>query len=202
MTLAGCPRAIGLREFHIQMSSLVDGIATHGGDPCIILDRGEPVGILINFEEADRYARAEAGLAMLRGKGIYAELAEGLDQLPDIISGTKRVPERAKREVNLRNRPITRYLSSIASPATLRPALGKQLEKVTRGQVITIAGRNRNAATLISAAEFERLCALRPLIGWFRSEGLDLGSAETEDVDAFVKSFRKARFTLHRASPG
>jgi prevent-host-death family protein len=172
------------------MSSLVDGIATHGGDPCIILDRGEPVAILISFEEADRYARAEAGLAILRFKGIYAELAEDLDQISEIIRGTRRVSEGAKREVNLRHRPITGYLSSIASPASLRPALGKQLEKVARGGVITIAGRDRNAATLISAAEFERLRALRPIIGWFRSQGLDLVSAETEDIDAFVTSFR------------
>jgi prevent-host-death family protein len=190
MTLNGALRAIGLKEFHIQMRSLVEGIATHGGDPCIILDRGEPVAILISFEEADRYARAEAGLAMLRGRGVYAELAEGLDQLPEIIRGTQRVSESAKRELNLRHRPITGYLSRIASMTTIRPALGKQLEKVAQGDVITIAGRDRNAATLISSAEFERLRALRPIIGWFRSQGLDLSSAETEDIDAFVTSFR------------
>ena|ERR1035437_1241061 len=199
MTLGGAVRPIGLKEFHVQMSSLVAGIATHGGDPYLVLDRGEPVAILINFEEADRYARAEAGLAMLRLKGIYVELANDLDQLSEIIRGTQRVSEGAKREVNLRHRPITGCLSSIASPATLRPALSKQLEKVTRGGVITIAGRDRSAATLISVAEFERLRTLRPTIGWFRSQGLDLGSAETEDIDAFVTSFRgEARSLTNR----
>jgi prevent-host-death family protein len=189
MTLGGVLRAIGLKEFREQMRPLVEGIATHGGDPCIILDRGEPVAILIAFEEADRYARAEAGLSMLRGKGIYAELAEGLDQLPSLVRGDQRVTESAKRRVNLQPRPILGYLSGIVSIATIRTDLARYLEKVTHGQVITVAGRDRNSATLISATEFERLRGLRPTIGWFRSQGLDLSSAETEDVDAFVTSF-------------
>jgi prevent-host-death family protein len=198
MTLGGVLRAIGLKEFRVQMRPLVEEIAHGGGDPRIILDRGEPVAILINFEEADRYARAEAGLSMLRGKGIYAELAEGLDQLPEIVRGTRRVTESAKRELNLRPRPILGYLSGIVSVATIRTDLSKYMDKVTRGQVITIAGRDRNAATLISAGEFERLRSLRPTIGWFRSQGLDLSSAETEDVDAFVKSFPENRSSTGR----
>jgi prevent-host-death family protein len=189
MSLAGYPRAMSLKEFRVQMRPLVETLA-HGGDPRIILERGEPIAFLISFEEADRYARAEQGLAMLRSMGVYAETAEGLDQLPDIVRGKQRVTETAMREANRRNRPILGHLTTIVTISTIRLELPKYFEKISHGQVVTITGRDRNSATLISATEFERLRGLRPTLGWFRSQGLDLSSAETEDVEAFIKSFR------------
>ena len=68
--LGGQLRAISLKDFRERMRVLAEEL-TRGGDPRIVLDRGLPVAILISFKEADTYARAEQGLAMLRGAGIY-----------------------------------------------------------------------------------------------------------------------------------
>jgi PHD/YefM family antitoxin component YafN of YafNO toxin-antitoxin module len=188
--LGGQLRAISLKDFRERMRVLAEEL-TRGGDPRIVLDRGLPVAILISFKEADTYARAEQGLAMLRGAGIYVEAAEGLDQLPEIVRGSQRVSESAKRTLNRRTRPIIGYLATIVSITALRSDMETYMAKVSRlGYVVTIAGRDTYAATLIGTTEFERLRALRPILGWFRSQGLDLSSAETENVDAFVKSFR------------
>ena len=70
-----------------------------------------------------------------------------------------------------------------------RAGFAQLLDEVGRGRTMTIVSGGRFAATLVAQREFDRLRALDRTVGWFRSAGVDLATADETAIAAFVREF-------------
>jgi prevent-host-death family protein len=187
MTLGGELQALGMREVRERIRAV---IALAGdGNPLVVMQHGNPAGVLIGFGEAERWGRIERGLAALHALDVYPELVSGTAQLGAVVRGEVRPTRSAIRRLDEEPREILGPLQTVQI-TELREKLASYLEEVSRGHALTVVSSGRFAATLISPREFDRLRALHRAISWFAAAGLDLGSADEAEIAAFVRENR------------
>lgn len=189
MTIAGERHALGMREVRERIRAVVARVAD--GDPLVILQHGVPAAVLIQFGEAERWARVERALAVLHALEIYPELLPGTARLAAAVRGEIQPTRSAIRRLDEEPRDILGPLVTVQI-TELRENLASNLEEVAQGQAKTIVSSGRFAASLISAREFDRLRRLSDIVSGFVGLGLDLTSADEATIAAFVRDYRRA----------
>lgn len=187
MTLAGELHAAGMREVRERIRAVVARV--QDGDPLAIMQHGVPAAYLIQFDEAQRWARVERGLSALHALDIYPELLPGTAQLGAAVRGELKPSRSAIRRLDEEPREILAPLSTVQI-TDLREQLATHLEAVSQGHTYTVVSSGRFAATLISPREFDRLRRLQRLVTWFKVAGLNLADADEAEIADFVRRFR------------
>ena len=65
------------------------------------------------------------------------------------------------------------------------------LDEIESGRLMTIVVKKQLAVTLVSLREYDRLRSLTLAVAWFRTAGLDLETAEPDQISAWVRDFRE-----------
>lgn len=189
MTIAGERHALGMREVRERIRAVVARVAD--GDPLVILQHGVPAAVLIQFGEAERWARIERALSVLHALEIYPELLAGTARLAAAVRGEIQPSQSAIRRLDEEPRDVLGPLVTVQI-TELRENLASNLQEVAQGQAKTIVSSGRFAASLISAREFDRLRRLHDVVSGFAGLGLDLTSADEATIAAFVRDYRRA----------
>jgi prevent-host-death family protein len=187
MTLGGELQALGMREVRERIRAVVARVGD--GNPLVVMQHGDPAGVLIGFGEAERWGRIERGLAAMHALDVYPELVSGTAQLGAAVRGEVRPKRSAVRRLDEEPCEILGPLHTVQI-TDLREKLASCLEEVARGRALTVVSSGRFAASLISPREFDRLRSLQRAVSWFAAAGLDLGSADEAEIAAFVREYR------------
>jgi prevent-host-death family protein len=199
MTLGGELQASGMREVRERIRAVVARVEQ--GDPLVILQHGQPVAVMLRFDEARRWERIERTLAAFHGLEVYPELAAATTELAGLLRGDTSPSRVAIAELTAEEREILAPLRTATITET-REKFATYLEEIGRGRPLTIISSGRFVVTAISPAEFDRLRALGRTVAWFRAAGLDLETADEAAVAAFVRDFRSRPAASDEAAVG
>jgi prevent-host-death family protein len=196
MTISGVLRAMGMRELRTNLRAVVERV--EAGTPVVCLKDGQPLAVLLTYEEAERWRKVEDSLATLHALGVYPEALADPSELADLASLAP--PERARiRALNAEPRAILSPLRTIGV-SDARATFATLVGEVAQGRVRTIVARGHLAVAVIPAPEYDRLRALARVVSWFRGAGLDLASATEQGVIDFVRTRRDPKSDAeHRA---
>ena len=187
MTIRGEIAAIGMREARARWRSTVTRVIE--GQPILVLRDQKPSVVLLQFDEVQRWRRVEESLATLHGQDIYPELAKSTAELSAIVRGAERPSATALRSIARRPRAILGALRTMAISDAPR-GFAALLDEIESGRLMTIVVNRQLAVTLIPTSEYDRLRALALAVNWFRAAGLDLTSADPDEIQAWVAAFR------------
>jgi prevent-host-death family protein len=199
MTIGNEIRALGVRDVRAGLRTIVEEVSE--GTPVAIMDRSQPVAVLLRHDEADRWERIERGLAALHGLEIYPELARRPAELPRLLRGEVRATDADLRRLVRQRREILAAPTYIGL-AEVRVRFASLLQQAAKGRPVMIVSYSRPRVLLISQGEYRRLTELSHAVAWFQVGGLDLASAQPEDVAAWVTAFRERRATADDEAAG
>ncbi|MGH2381030.1 MAG: hypothetical protein ACRDG7_07400 [Candidatus Limnocylindria bacterium] len=188
MTIRTQVRAIGMREARDKWRSLVTEVKD--GQPVLILRDLQPRAVMLRFDEVQRWRRIEDGLSALHGLEIYPELAHNTTELAALVRGHTHPSASAIRGLARQSRDILGALRTAAVSDAQR-GLAALLDEIGSGRLMTIIDKKQLAVTLISPREYDRLHGLTNAVSWFRIGGLDLATAEPDNIAAWVRDFRE-----------
>jgi prevent-host-death family protein len=187
VTVSGVLQAMGMRELRTTLRAVVQRVEE--GAPVVILKDGQPLAVMIQHEEAERWRKIEDSLAALHAMNIYPEALNDPAELADLA--TLQPPDYATiRRLTAQPRAILSPLRTVGV-SDARAAFATLVEEVTQGRVRTIVYRGHLAAAIIPASEYDRLRALARAVSWFRGAGLDLAAASEQQVIDFVRTRRE-----------
>ena len=187
MTVSGVSVAMGTRELRTTLRAVVQRVVE--GTPVVVLKDGQPLAVMIQHEEAERWRRIENSLAALHAMNIYPEALNDPSELADLANLP--TPDYATiRRLTAEPRAILSPLRTIGV-SDARAAFATLIEEVAQGRVRTIVARGHLAVAIIPAAEYDRLRALARAVSWFRGAGLDLAAASEQQVIDFVRTRRE-----------
>ncbi len=187
MTIGAVLDAMGTRELRANLRAIVEKV--EAGSPVVCLKDGQPLAVMISHAEAEHWRKIEDSLATLHALNVYPEALADPSELADLAS--LRQPDRATiRKLTSEPRAILSPLRTIGL-SDARAAFATMVAEVAQGRVRTIVARGHLAVALIPAPEYDRLRALSRSISWFRGAGLDLASANEQQVIDFVSSRRE-----------
>jgi antitoxin (DNA-binding transcriptional repressor) of toxin-antitoxin stability system len=186
MTAGGMVQALGMREVRGNLRAVVARVEE--GEALIVLRDGQPMAVMLAFDEAQRWQQIEQNLSALHGLEIYPELARDTAELARIVRREGRPSTAAIERLSDLPRDILAPLRTLGI-TDARLKLASILDEIEGGRTLTIVSSGRFAATLVAPREFDRLRALARTVSWFRAAGLDLASADGSDVAAFVREF-------------
>ena len=188
MTVSGVLQAMGMRELRTVLRAVVERV--EAGEPVVCLKDGQPLAVMIQHEEAERWRRIEDSLATLHALGIYPEALADPSALGDLAS--LEPPDNATiRRLTSEPRAILSPLRTIGV-SDARAAFATLIGEVAAGRVRTIVARGHLAVAMIPASEYDRLRGLARSVSWFRGAGLDLATASEMQIVDFVHSRRDA----------
>ena len=186
MTVSGVSVAMGTRELRTTLRAVVQRVVE--GTPVVVLKDGQPLAVMIQHEEAERWRRIENSLAALHAMNIYPEALNDPSELADLANLP--TPDYATiRRLTAEPRAILSPLRTIGV-SDARAAFATLIEEVAQGRVRTIVA-SRHLVAIIPAAEYDRLRALARAVSWFRGAGLDLAAASEQQVVDFVRTRRE-----------
>ena len=186
MTVSGVLQAIGMRELRTTLRAVVQRVEE--GTPIVILKDGQPLAVMIQHEEAERWRRIEDSLAVLHAMNIYPEALHDPSELADLA--TLPTPDYSTiRRLTAEPRAILSPLRTVGV-SDARAAFATLIEEVAQGRVRTIVARGKLVA-IIPASEYDRLRTLARAVSWFRGAGLDLATASEQQVIDFVQTRRQ-----------
>jgi len=186
VTVSGVLQAIGMRELRTTLRAVVQRVEE--GTPIVILKDGQPLAVMIQHEEAERWRRIEDSLAVLHAMNIYPEALHDPSELADLA--TLPTPDYATiRRLTAEPRAILSPLRTVGV-SDARAAFATLIEEVAQGRVRTIVARGKLVA-IIPASEYDRLRTLARAVSWFRGAGLDLATASEQQVIDFVQTRRQ-----------
>ena len=186
MTVSGVSVAMGTRELRTTLRAVVQRVVE--GTPVVVLKDGQPLAVMIQHEEAERWRRIENSLAALHAMNIYPEALNDPSELADLANLP--TPDYATiRRLTAEPRAILSPLRTIGV-SDARAAFATLIEEVAQGRVRTIVA-SRHLVAIIPAAEYDRLRALARAVSWFRGAGLDLATATEQQVIDFVQTRRQ-----------
>ena len=186
MTVSGVSVAMGTRELRTTLRAVVQRVVE--GTPVVVLKDGQPLAVMIQHEEAERWRRIENSLAALHAMNIYPEALNDPSELADLANLP--TPDYATiRRLTAEPRAILSPLRTIGV-SDARAAFATLIEEVAQGRVRTIVA-SRHLVAIIPAAEYDRLRALARAVSWFRGAGLDLAAASEQQVIDFVRTRRE-----------
>jgi len=186
VTVSGVSVAMGTRELRTTLRAVVQRVVE--GTPIVVLKDGQPLAVMIQHEEAERWRRIENSLAALHAMNIYPEALNDPSELADLANLP--TPDYATiRRLTAEPRAILSPLRTIGV-SDARAAFATLIEEVAQGRVRTIVA-SRHLVAIIPAAEYDRLRALARAVSWFRGAGLDLAAASEQQVIDFVRTRRE-----------
>ena len=186
MTVSGVSVAMGTRELRTTLRAVVQRVVE--GTPVVVLKDGQPLAVMIQHEEAERWRRIENSLAALHAMNIYPEALNDPSELADLANLP--TPDYATiRRLTAEPRAILSPLRTIGV-SDARAAFATLIEEVAQGRVRTIVA-SRHLVAIIPAAEYDRLRTLARAVSWFRGAGLDLAAASEQQVIDFVRTRRE-----------
>ena len=188
MTIGGVVQAMGTRELRTNLRAVVERVEQ--GTPVIALKDGQPLAVMLQHEEAERWRKIEDSLAALHAMNIYPEAVGDPSELADLASLP--APDYATiRRLTAEPRAILSPLRTVGA-SEARAAFATLIEEVAQGRVRTITARGHLAVAIIPASEYDRLRSLTRVVSWFRGAGLDLASANEQQIIDFVRTRREA----------
>jgi len=186
VTVSGVSVAMGTRELRTTLRAVVQRVVE--GTPIVVLKDGQPLAVMIQHEEAERWRRIENSLAALHAMNIYPEALNDPSELADLANLP--TPDYATiRRLTAEPRAILSPLRTIGV-SDARAAFATLIEEVAQGRVRTIVA-SRHLVAIIPAAEYDRLRALARAVSWFRGAGLDLAAASEQQVIDFIRTRRE-----------
>jgi prevent-host-death family protein len=186
VTVSGVLTAMGMRELRTTLRAVVERVEE--GTPVVILKDGQPLAVMIQHEEAERWRRIENSLAALHAMNIYPEALNDPSELADLA--TLPTPDYATiRRLTAEPRAILSPLRTVGV-SDARAAFATLIEEVAQGRVRTIVA-SRHLVAIIPASEYDRLRTLARAVSWFRGAGLDLAAASEQQVIDFVRTRRE-----------
>lgn len=180
-------QALGMREAREKWRSIVTHVID--GQPILILRDLQPSAVMLRFDEVQRWRRIEESLSALHGLEIYPELARGTAALAALVRGHERASVAALRGLARQRRDILGALRTMAVSDVPR-GFAALLDEIESGRLMTIVVKKQLAVTLVSPREYDRLRSLTLAVTWFRTAGLDLETAEPDQISAWVRGFR------------
>jgi prevent-host-death family protein len=178
---------MGMRELRTTLRAVVQRVEE--GAPVVILKDGQPLAVMIQHEEAERWRKIEDSLAVLHALNVYPEALADPSELADLA--TLQPPDYATiRRLTAEPRAILSPLRTVGL-SDARAAFATLIEEVAAGRVRTIVARGHLAVAIIPASEYDRLRALARAVSWFRGAGLDLAAASEQQVIDFVRTRRE-----------
>lgn len=199
MTIGNELRTVGVREARANLRTIVEQVAK--GAPVGIMTPSRPVAVLLRHDEADRWHAFERGLSALHGLEIYPELARDTAELAKLVRGEVPPTDAALRRLVRQRREILAAASYIGL-ADVRVRFASVLEQATKGRPVLIVSYGHPRAILISFDEYRRLMELSRAVAWFHAAGLDLATAQPDDVMAWVSAFRGRRRAVDQEAAG
>jgi prevent-host-death family protein len=187
LTVSGVLSAMGMRELRTTLRAVVQRVEE--GAPVVILKDGQPIAVMIQHEEAERWRKIEDSLAALHAMSIYPEALNDPAELADLA--TLPSPDYSTiRRLTAEPRAILSPLRTVGL-SDARAAFATLIEEVAQGRVRTIVARGHLAVAIIPSSEYDRLRALARAVSWFRGAGLDLAAATEQQVIDFVRTRRE-----------
>ncbi len=178
---------MGMRELRATLRAVVQRVEE--GAPVVILKDGQPLAVMIQHEEAERWRKIEDALAALHALNVYPEALNDPSELADLT--TLQPPDNATiRRLTSGPRAILSPLRTVGL-SDARAAFATLIDEVAAGRVRTIVARGHLAVAIIPASEYDRLRALSRAVSWFRGAGLDLAAASEQQVIDFVRTRRQ-----------
>ena len=197
MTVSGVLVAMGMRELRTTLRAVVQRVGE--GTPIVILKDGQPIAVMLQHEEAERWRKIEDSLAVLHALNIYPEALNDPSELADLA--TLPTPDYATiRRLTVEPRAILSPLRTIGV-SDARAAFATLVDEVSAGRVRTIVS-SRKLVAIIPAPEYDRLRALSRAVSWFRGAGLDLAAASEQQVIDFVRTRREQTGTAQQKAAG
>jgi prevent-host-death family protein len=198
VTVSGVLQAMGTRELRTKLRAVVEQVEE--GSPVVVLKDGQPLAVMLQHEEAERWRRIEDSLAALHAMGVYPEALADPSELTDLAS--LQPPDSATiRKLTSEPRAILSPLRTVGV-SDARTAFATLVDEVAQGRVRTIVARGHLAVAIIPASEYDRLRALTRSVSWFRAAGLDLASASEQEVVDFVRARRERAGADKRKAAG
>ena len=196
MTVSGVLTAMGTRELRTALRAVVERVEQ--GTPVVVLKDGQPLAVMLQHEEAERWRRIEDLLAVLHAMNVYPEALNDPSELADLASLS--APDYATiRRLTAEPRAILSPLRTVGV-SDARAAFATLVEEVAQGRVRTIVARGHLAVAIIPASEYDRLRALARVVSWFRGAGLDLATATEQEIVEFVRTRREATGGTQKAA--
>jgi prevent-host-death family protein len=187
VTIGGVVQAMGTRELRTNLRAVVERVEQ--GNPVIALKDGQPLAVMLQHEEAERWRKIEDSLAALHAMNIYPEAVNDPSELADLAS--LQAPDYATiRRLTAEPRAILSPLRTVGI-SDARAAFATLIDEVAQGRVRTIVARGHLAVAIIPASEYDRLRALTRVVSWFRGAGLDLADASEQQIIDFVRTRRE-----------
>jgi prevent-host-death family protein len=199
MTIGNEIRVLGVREARAALRSIVEQVVE--GGPVAIMDRSQPVAVLLRHDEADRWERIARGIAALHAYEIYPELVRSTAELPRMVRGEIPPTDAALGRL-IRQRQEILAAATYIGLADVRVKFASLLAQAMKGRPVMIVSYSRPRAILISQREYRRLTELSRAVAWFQNLGLDLATAQPEGVAAWVAAFRTGRRTVAEDAAG
>jgi antitoxin (DNA-binding transcriptional repressor) of toxin-antitoxin stability system len=173
------------------------------GEPYVVLVNNQPVAVMISVSEADFFERVAYGMAAIHAFEIYPEIARETSELADLVSGKRQPTAREMKELTRRDPrevfPRPRLTLGISEA---RQRMTELLPQVFQGAELTIISSGQFAVVMIDPREYERLRRLRRVFSWFDAGGLDLTSADTDEIVRWVRARRPKRSTASESDEG
>jgi prevent-host-death family protein len=189
---------MGTRELRTNLRAVVERVEQ--GTPVVVLKDGQPLAVMLQHEEAERWRRVEGSLAALHAMNVYPEALSDPAELADLAS--LQPPDYATiRRLTSEPRAILSPLRTVGV-SDARAAFATLVDEVAQGRVRTIVARGHLAVAIIPAAEYDRLRALARSVSWFRGAGLDLTTATEQEVVDFIKARRAHTDGAQRKAAG
>ena len=190
MTIGSELRSLGVREARANLRSIVEQVVE--GEPVAIHDRTQPVAVLLRHDEADRWERIARGFASLHAHEIYPELVRSTAELSHMVRGEVSPSDAALGRL-IRQRQEILGAATYIGLADVRVKFASLLAQAMKGRPVMIVSYSRPRAILISHGEYRRLTTLSRAVAWFQNLGLDLATAQPDQVAAWVTAFREGR---------
>ena len=183
MTVSGVLQAMGTRELRTNLRAVVERVEQ--GSPVVILKDGQPLAVMLQHDEAERWRKIEDSLAALHAMNVYPEALNDPSELADLA--TLRPPDYATiRKLTAEPRAILSPLRTVGV-SDARAAFATLVEEVAQGRVRTIVYRGHLAVAIIPSPEYDRLRALARAVSWFRGAGLDLAIDLRQRLDRLLR---------------
>lgn len=197
--IAGEPRTMPMHELRDKARLAV--AYAEAGTPVMVFTHGDPSAVLIANDEAERWIAIERALSALHGLDVYPELADDTSSLAAAVAGRDRPNATAIRRLAREARQILDIPRTIGITEIQR-RLASILDEVGEGRPTGIYSSGKFVGVLITPAEYYRLRKLSRVVSWFRTAGLDLGTADEGEIAAFVRRFREGSSSASESAVG
>jgi prevent-host-death family protein len=179
---------MGMRDLRANLRAVIERVER--GESVVCLKDGQPLAVMLQYEEAERWRKIEDSLAVLHAMNVYPEAVND----PTELAGLAALPApdyATVRRLTAEPRAILSPLRTVGA-SEARAAFATLIEEVAQGRVRTITARGHLAVAIIPASEYDRLRSLTRVVSWFRGAGLDLASANEQQIIDFVRTRREA----------